>query len=166
MRIQASIVQLPPNFRTEEEMQNWKGRSSAGWLENGILYYLQQNSAHPSLLGLEREEGLWEETGAEDSSETQTACWLRSLFDLTPNPGFLNEALWRSPCFLYFCDFHKQICSALPDFGVNTVFLQSLHLLPLSSAEVWEVPSAGLVRSFNKYFLIGWNSWPQRACVD
>lgn len=76
----SSTRSIAPNLRTEEEMQNWKERSSTGWLENGILYYLQQNSAHPSFLGLEREEGLWEETGAEDLSETLTACWPSSLF--------------------------------------------------------------------------------------
>jgi hypothetical protein len=39
------------------------------------------------------EEGLWEETRAQDSSNAQTVCSPSSLFDLTDNPGFLNEAL-------------------------------------------------------------------------
>lgn len=44
-RYEASFVRLLQALGREEWMQNWKDRSSASWLENGILYYLQQNSA-------------------------------------------------------------------------------------------------------------------------
>ncbi|EGW10409.1 hypothetical protein I79_021565 [Cricetulus griseus] len=42
---------------------------------------------------------------------------LPSLFDFTHTSGFPNEAHDTVPCFLYFCDFQKQICGALPDLG-------------------------------------------------
>lgn len=125
-----------------------------------ILYYLKNIQPKITL-----ELGKGERTGESKGPKANTTDYVHpSLFDLAHTHNFPNETLLYSPYFLYFCEFQKEICRALPDIGWTLCF-RILCICSLSNAEVCKVPSAGQVEILQQtlHGKFGWNSWQQRA---
>lgn len=84
------------------------------------------NKTQPVVTEPGKGKGQWEETGAEDSSRRLTVfLGFSSLFGFMHTPGFPHEAPWHSPCFLYFCDFQKQISGLCLIWGKHCVSTSS-----------------------------------------
>lgn len=75
-----------------------------------------------------------------------------------------HETVWHSPYFLYFCEFQKEICRALPDTEWTLCFC-IICICSLCNVEVCKVPSAGQVEILQQtlHGKFGWNSWQPRA---
>lgn len=146
-------------------MQNWKDRSSASWLENGVLYYLRQNSASRHWAGKgERtmgREGSWRFIRETDSMFASPHCLASCrllAFHMRPRDTV--------HVFYLFVTFRNRSRGSAW-FGVNTVFLHPLPLLPKQRGGVWSAlcwPSGKLQQTHLIQAEI--TGRPQRACVD
>lgn len=159
------LCSVAPGFRTEEWMQNWKDGGSASWLENGILCYLQQNSASrhwagkgERTMGRDRSWRFIQETDSMFVSPSCLASWILLAFHMRPRDTV--------HVFYIFVTFRNRSRGSAW-FGVNTVFLHPLPLLPKQRGGVWSAlcwPSEELQQTHLIQAEI--TGRPQRACVD
>lgn len=87
-----------------------------------------------------------------------------SLSDFTRTHSSSRDTSWHSPYFLYFCEFQKEICRALPDTEWTLCFC-IICICSLCNVEVCKVPSAGQVEILQQtlHGKFGWNSWQQKG---
>lgn len=149
-KIGSILCSAAPDFRTEEKLQDWKDRSSTR-IDLKMESCTICNKTQPIATELEKGAGPREET--RDSSRRQTVCWPLLLFNFTQTPDFPNRPQSMFSIFLWLS---KTDLRGSAWFGVNTVFLHLLHLLPEQCRGIWSAlcwPSEKLQQT---HFIIGW----------
>lgn len=125
------------------------------------------NKTQPVATAPGKGKGQWEERGAEDSSGRLTLCLLLLLVWLHADSWLSTWGPVAQSMFSIFLWLSETDLGALPDLGVNTVFLHPLPLLPKQRGGVWSAlcwPSGKLQQTHLIQAEI--TGRPRRACVD